>query len=189
MNTREAARARRSIRRFQDIPVPPEALKELADLARLYASGGNIQPLRCAVVSRKENTDRVFDCLKWAMYLPGFEIRPDNRPKAYLVLVADQNVKRNYQFDLGAAATTVMLSAQDFGLQSCCLAVVQKEALRQILSLPEDLVPEIAIALGYGAQESTAVPMTDSVKYIQDADGNLQVPKRMLEETLVFSDL
>lgn len=51
MQVQEAIRTRRSIRRFQDRPVDGETLKKLVDLARLHASGGNMQPLRYAVIA------------------------------------------------------------------------------------------------------------------------------------------
>ena len=189
MDVKNAIRNRRSIRRFQNKPIPAEALKELADLARLYASGGNMQPMKTAIISKQENVATVFSSLNWAMYLPGFVIREDQRPMAYLVLLGDKSIRTPYQFDLGAMATTVMLAAEDFGLSSCCLAIARKGIVRDLLKLPENMEPEVVVALGYADQRSSEVPFTENQKYTELENGDMQVPKRSLEETLIYQDL
>ena len=182
-------RNRRSIRRFQNKPVPEAALRELADLARLYASGGNMQPMKTAIISKQANVDTVFSSLNWAMYLSGFTIREDQRPMAYLVLIGDKSIRTPYQFDLGAMATSVMLAAMEFGLSSCCLAIARKGIIREFLQLPENLEPEVVIALGYADQQSGEVPFTVDQKYMELENGDMQVPKRSLAQTLLYSDL
>lgn len=189
MDVKTAIRGRRSIRRFLNKPVPEEALKELADLARLYASGGNMQPMKTAIVAKKDGVDKVFSCLNWAMYLPGFRIEEDQHPMAYLVLIGDKSIRTPYQFDLGAMATSVMLAAMDWGLSSCPLAIARKAPIREMLALPENLEPEVVIALGYAAQESAEVPFEGSQKYMELENGDIRVPKRTLAETLIWSDL
>lgn len=189
MDICSAIRNRRSIRRFQNKPVPEAALQELADLARLYASGGNMQPMKMAVVSKPSGVDTVFSSLNWAMYLPGFTIREDQRPMAYLVLIGDKSIRTPYQFDLGAMATSVMLAAMEYGLSSCCLAIARKGIIREFLNLPENLEPEVVIALGYADQQSCEVPFTCDQKYMQLENGDMQVPKRSLTETLIYDDL
>lgn len=189
MDICSAIRNRRSIRRFQNKPVPDAVLKELADLARLYASGGNMQPMKTAIVSKQPGVDTVFSSLNWAMYLPGFAIREDQRPMAYLVLIGDKSIRTPYQFDLGAMATSVMLAAMEFGLSSCCLAIARKGIVRQLLELPENLEPEVVIALGYADQQSSEVAFTADQKYRELENGDMQVPKRSLADTLLYNDL
>ena len=185
MEVCQAIRARRSIRRFLPREVPHEALAELADLARLYASGGNMQPMKLAIVEKEEHREMVFSCLKWAMYLKDFTIRPDQRPMAYLVLIGDKRIRSQYGFDLGAMATNVMLGAQEFGLASCCLAIVEKDPIRKLLGLHAQQEPEVVIALGYADQQSEAVAFVDTPAYAQLPNGDLQVPKRSLAEICV----
>jgi nitroreductase len=72
MHTFDAIAARRSIRKFRPEPVSRELLRELVEVTRLYPSGGNLQPLRFAIVTNPTLTDAVFSDLKWAMYLPDF---------------------------------------------------------------------------------------------------------------------
>ena len=92
--------------------------------------------------------------------------------------------KRSAQFDLGAAATTLMLAAEGEGLGTCCLASFNGPALKTILELPEGMEPLLVIALGYPSQQSKAVDMDGDVKYYEDAQGCLCVPKRKLDDIL-----
>lgn len=186
MDVQTAIMQRRTIRRFQNKPVDPSVLRELVRLSRLYASGGNLQPIRYAVVTKQELLDNVFKTLKWAAYLPGFEIKEDERPMAYIVLSCDTNVKKNAQFDLGAASTTLMVAAESYGLSTCCLGSFDRAKIISLLQLPENLDPLLVIALGYPAQKSRVVDMVGDVKYFEDENDSLCVPKRTLEEVMTL---
>ena len=187
MHIQEAIETRRSIRRFQGRPVKQEILTKLVDLARLHASGGNLQLLRYAIVSEQPLRDQLFAELKWAMYLPEFEILPSQRPGAYIVILSDTQVRKACQYDLGAASTTMMLAAREYGLDTCALGAFSAKEVSRLLDLPEALHPELVLAIGYRAQESTVVPMEGSVRYTMDDQGNLRVPKWSLEEVLVMN--
>lgn len=54
MELDQAIQGRRSIRRYQDIPVPQSAVNEMIEAARLAPSGANSQPWRFVVVRSQE---------------------------------------------------------------------------------------------------------------------------------------
>lgn len=188
MTTTDAMLQRRSIRKFLPKEIPYTTLKEIVDLARLYPSGGNLQPLRFAILCAKEHTDALFADLRWAMYLPDYTIGETEKPTAYIVILRDEAIKKKCDYDVGAASTMVMLAATDRGLASCPIGNFHPGRLSQLLKLPENIKPELVIALGYPAQESRVVPMADSIRYTQDEQGNFLVPKWDTEYILVFSD-
>lgn len=189
MDIQSAIRKRRTIRRFQSRPVSADILNTLVELSRLYASGGNQQPIRFGIVSQKPMVDEVFRQLAWAMYLPEFEILPEQQPPAYIVLLRDNRVKHSCQFDVGAAATTLMLAAEGFGLSTCCLGSFQAGQLQQLMGLASCYHPELVIAVGYADQKSDIVDFKNSVCYYQDISGELRVPKYSAEEVLIYSDV
>ena len=188
MTTKEAMLQRRSIRKFLPKEIPYDTLKEIVELARLYPSGGNLQPLRFAILSKKEHTDALFADLRWAMYLPEYTIEETEKPTAYIVILRDETIKKNCGYDVGAASTMVMLAACDLGMATCAIGNFHAGRLSALLQLPETLKPELVIALGYPGQESRVIPMADSIRYTQDEQGNFLVPKWNTEEVLVFSD-
>ena len=187
MQTFDAMELRRSIRKFRPEPVSHDCLKEIVEVARLYPSGGNLQPVRFAIVSSQELNDVVFADLKWAMYLPGFTIAPHERPTAYIILLRDSTVSKKCDYDIGAASTMVMVAAADRGLGSCPIGNFTAAKVSKLLNLPDNLQPELVIALGYPAHESRVVPMGDTVRYTQDETGIFLVPKWSTEDILVFN--
>jgi nitroreductase len=186
MTTKEAMLQRRSIRKFLPKEIPSDILKEIVELTRLYPSGGNLQPLRFAILTQKELTDALFADLRWAMYLPDYTIGETEKPTAYIVILRDESVKKNCDYDVGAASTMAMLAATDRGLASCPIGNFHAGNLTALLQLSDNLKPELVLALGYPDQESTVVPMGDSIRYTRDDAGNFQVPKWNTEEVLVF---
>lgn len=186
MRVEEAIRNRRSIRRFRQDPVPVELLHRLSDLARLYPSAGNQQPIRTAIVTKAPHLQEVFKTLRWAMYLPDYAPAENERPTAYLILLSEQ---KNCLFDLGAAAMAVTLAAQEQGLASCCLQSAEPKKIQHLLGLPKQMEALLVIALGYGAQESCMIPAEDDLRYRQIENGALVVPKLTLERTLLYSDI
>ena len=185
MEVREAIRERRSLRRYEQKEIPRETMAALLEDAALYASGGNRQPIRFMAVTEPELREKIFDCIKWAMYLPDFEIAADRHPAGYVVLLAEKPAA--VQFDVGAAATTLMLDAKGFGLDSCCLGALDRPALKEILPVPKELEIALVISLGVGAQVCRAVPFRGDVKYYEDGDGNFCVPKYSSEELTLFT--
>lgn len=188
MTTKDAMLQRRSIRKFLPKEIPYDTLKEIVELARLYPSGGNLQPLRFAILSTPELTDALFADLRWAMYLPDYTIGELEKPTAYIVILKDVSIKKHCDYDVGAASTMVMLAASDMGLASCPIGNFHGGRLAELLRLPETIQPELVIALGYPAQESHVIPMADSIRYTQDEQGNFLVPKWNTEDVLVFTD-
>ena len=188
MTTIDAMLQRRSIRKFLPKEIPIDTLKEIVELARLYPSGGNLQPLRFAILSTPELTDALFADLRWAMYLPDYTIGQSEKPTAYIIILKDASIKKHCDYDVGAASTMVMLAATDRGLASCPIGNFHAGRLAELLHLPESIQPELVIALGYPAQKSRVVPMADSIRYTQDEQGNFLVPKWNAADILVFSD-
>ena len=66
----ELVKENRSCRRFyEDQAVAHEALKELVNLARMSASGANLQPLKYILSCDPQKNAEIFSCLAWAGYL------------------------------------------------------------------------------------------------------------------------
>ena len=78
----------RSCRRFyQKHNVDVKILKELVDLARLSASGGNVQPLKYILSCDPKKNALIFTHLAWAAFLKDWPGPDDGeRPSAYKFL-------------------------------------------------------------------------------------------------------
>ncbi len=187
MDINELILKRRTIRKFQQKPLTDEQLKGYINAARIAPSAANLQPLKYAVVTGKDMTDKVFETLKWAGYLKGeYNPKENERPTGYIVVCVDNGIsKANFDMDVGAAVENIILTALADGVGSCWLGSVERPRLKRLLKLPENLEISCVVALGYPAETPTAVEMKNGdVKYYLDGE-TLNVPKRPLNEIII----
>jgi len=182
-------RNNRSYRRFhQDVPVSMETLRDLVDLARLSASGANLQPLKYILSSDPATNAKIFPYTAWAGYLKDWDGPVDGeRPTAYVIILGDTEIRSSFGCDHGIAAQSIMLGASERGLGGCMLGALDRDALRETLSIPDRY--DILLALALGSPKETVVleevgPGGD-IQYYRDQDGVHHVPKRPLGEIIL----
>lgn len=191
MTVFEAIKTRRTIRKFKQTPIGCEMLMKYIDAARVAPSAANIQPLKYAVVNNPETNEKVFELLKWAGYLKGeYDPKDGERPTAYIVVCVDTDIReKGYGEDVGAAVQNLILAALEDGVGACWIGSVDRPALAQLLDLPEKYVISSVIALGYPAEEpKEAEVLNGDIKYYLE-EGQLQVPKRSVDEVLIATFL
>ncbi len=179
----------RSYRRFhEDYAINEKTLKELVDLARLSASGGNLQPLKYILSCRTQKNALIFPHLRWAGYLkdwPG----PDEgeRPGAYIVILGDTRISKSFGCDYGIAAQSILLGATEMGLGGCMIGSIDRDGLRRALKIAPYHEILLLLALGRPREKVTIETVKDGagVKYWRDAEGRHYVPKRELEDIIL----
>ena len=179
----------RSYRRFvEDIRVEPQTLRELVDLARLSASGANLQPLRYILSCQPEKNALIFPNLSWAGYLKDWPGPSEGeRPSASVIILADTEITRSVDCDHGIAAQSILLGAAEKGLGGCILASINKERLRKDLNIPERYEILLVLALGK-PKEKVVIDQTDNagnIRYWRDKEGTHHVPKRRLDDIIL----
>lgn len=188
MNVYDAIMKRRTIRKFEQKAVSEDNLVKLVDCARVAAYGANVQPLKFMIVNNSETLQKIYPMTKWAGYLADGAPKENERPAAYIAILGDSSIKSNkmYEVEAGAAVTTMMLEAVEMGLGTCWLGAIQRDEIKKLLELDENLNVVYLLAVGYPKQESKIVDMKDNgVKYYEDENGVINVPKRSLEEILI----
>lgn len=179
----------RTYRRFfEDEPVSRQTLTELVDLARLSASSSNLQPIKYILSSDRKKNAEIFPCLAWAGYLKDWPGPSEGeRPPAYIVMLGDTSISRNFGSDQGIASQSILLGATERGLGGCIIASVQKQKLREILKVSEGLEILLVIALGKPKENVVLeeLPSSGEVRYWRSEDGTHHVPKRSLDEIII----
>jgi nitroreductase len=179
----------RSYRRFyQETAIELETLRELVDLARLSASGGNIQPLKYILSCDPEKNALIFPHLRWAAYLKDWPGPSEGeRPSAYIIILGDKNISAQFGCDYGIAAQSILLGATEKGLGGCMIATIRREELRQDLKIPANYEILLAIALGQPKEIVVleTVGADGDIKYWRDEEGKHHVPKRPLDEIII----
>ena len=187
MNAITAIKERRTIRKFLQKEVSVQSLEILVDCARLAAFPANVQPLKFGIISDKKICDSIFPHTKWAGYLENGTPAENERPLSYIAIFGDNDIKGSFEVEAGAAITNMCLAATDMGLGSCWFGSINREEIVKILEVPERYSLLYILAVGYPAQESKAVDIKNNdVKYFLDENNILNVPKRTLNEVLLF---
>ena len=178
----------RSCRRFdQSVKIPQEKIKNWIELARLSASGRNMQPLKYAICTDELVNKQIFQHLGWAGYLTYWQGPEEGeRPVAYIAVLHDKTLTDKYYCDDGIAMQSILLGAAEEGFGGCIIGTVNKGKVAKILRLPEELEILWLIALGKPAEKSIIENAKQGeIKYWRDDKGIMHVPKRPLEELIV----
>ena len=124
----------------------------------------------------------------WAGYLSDWSGPAEGeRPAAYIVILGDTELRKTFGCDHGIAAQSIMLGATERGLGGCMIGSIDRDALRQVLDIPERY--EILLILALGKPAETVVledvgPGGD-IKYYRDEEDVHHVPKRTLGELII----
>jgi len=167
----EAMRRRRVTREFLDEPVSTADLETVIRAARWASSAGNRRIHRFLVIRSLETIQRL------KPFAPGIL----GNPPALIVVSTDitraqaEHVQldrdMNSWIDVGTALMSMMLACEALGLGSCPATSFSQAAVSRALALPESLVPELILQIGYptsrgprrgsGVTRPTAAELTD----------------------------
>jgi F420 biosynthesis protein FbiB-like protein len=177
-----ALRGRRSIRSYEDRPIPDDLLDRVLEAARHAPSPHHSVPWRFAVLTGAEARARLADAMgdRWRRDLArdGLseeeieqEVAKSHRrlTRAPVIVVGslylepldsypDPTRQQAEMFmaghSLGAALQNIMLAAHARGLASCwmCAPVFCPDVVRDALGLPAELIPHALLTIGYGAR-------------------------------------
>jgi len=179
----------RTYRRFhQEVAVKHQTLRELVDLARLSASGANLQPLKYILSCEPQKNALIFPNLGWAGYLKDWPGPSEGeRPSAYIIILNDTQISQNPGCDHGIAAQSILLGATEKGLGGCMIGTVNKKKLRKVLDIQPRYEILLVLALGKPKEQVIieALNDTDDIKYFRDSDGKHHVPKRALDDIIL----
>jgi nitroreductase len=186
---KELVTKNRSYRRFdQTSRISEDQILSWVELARLSASGANLQPLKYFVSTDEKLNALVFPTLAWAGYLKDWDGPIEGeRPAAYIVILGDLEISKNFGVDHGIASQSILLGAVEEGYGGCILANIKRDALREVLHLDSQYEILLVLALGKPVEtvKLAAVPPDGSIKYWRDEKGVHFVPKRTLSDILV----
>lgn len=182
LNVREAAQQRRSIRQFEQQPIPSQDMDEILDVVRLAPSAFNVQPWRFVIVETPE--------LKAQLAAAAFNQRQVLSAPAVIVLYTDmadalanidevihpgmdavqrattrQSILRVFEKQTedqreswGAAQGHIalgylLLAAESQGYQTSPMAGFDAEAVKTLLNLPANARVPALVAIGRGTEE------------------------------------
>lgn len=167
MNTLEAIKSRRSVRRYTDQPVAKEVLSQIVEAASYAPSWKNTQTVRYLAVYSHEVKKEIADhCVQ---DFAGNQRIIENAPVLILELTVagrsgyerdgsfSTSQGTHWQsFDAGIAAEAFCLAAHELGLGTVIMGVFDEEKVAAAAQIPEGQKVSSMIALGYPAEEPKA---------------------------------
>lgn len=145
MDAIECMKTRRSVRAYQEKPVPREVIEDIVDCARLAATAINIQPWRFVVVQDAATRKQIADTTDYGKFI-------EQAPVCIAVFCEDTK----YYLEDGSAATqNILNAARAQGLGACWVAGDKKpyaSKVGEMLGVPKDHKLISLIPMGYPAQ-------------------------------------
>lgn len=142
---------RRSVRAYDSRPIEKEKIDSLFEAVRWAASSSNEQPwfYLYATADQTELWSKMFVALEdvnklWAQHAP-----------LLILSLARKTFRKNGKenryalYDVGGANSFLALQAVHLGLQVRQMAGFKADVAIQNLSIPEDMIPAVFIAVGY----------------------------------------
>ncbi len=156
MNTIEAIKNRRSVRKYKADEVSDEHLQILLEAAMLAPSAGNAQPWEFIIVKSKEAREKIAQVNPFAQMAI----------EAPLSIIVCGNLKEEkypgfWQQDCSAALQNLMLAAVELGLGTVWTGVYPvEERVKQVqeyFNMPEHILPMGIVVVGHPDQKTGTV--------------------------------
>lgn len=162
--------SRFSSRAFENKEVPNEEIMKVLEAASSAPSANNTQPWRFAVASTEEQKSAFYSFivegnLTWCKQAP------------VLILLAAQMETPVASFDCGTAWGYLSVQAAKVGLNTRAMGGFDRAKAKEVLNLPENVEPQIVIALGYRGDKAT-LP-----EKLQEREGH--TPRNAVEANLI----
>ena len=148
MDTIDALKTRRSIRRYTDKHVAAEMLERICTAAMYAPSAGNEQPWHFIVVTDGELLAKIPDIHTHAAMAA--------KAPAAILVCGDLNLESHKGFwvqDCAAATQNLLLAAHAYRLGAVWCGIFPKEdrvmKYRKLFALPDDIVPFALVPVGY----------------------------------------
>lgn len=153
MDLMDALQDRRSIRRYENRDVPPEAIKTLLDAAETAPSAGNLRARRYIVVTRPD----LRKALAIAAYFQG-----QVAEAPLLIVVCADIAKSSSRYgdrgslyaiqDADAAIMCMLLAAHSLGLGACWNGAFDDQTVKELIGLKEGVIPVAILSIGWPAE-------------------------------------
>ena len=141
MDVFEAVQARKSIRAYQDTPVPREKLERILEAGRLAPSARNTEPWHFIAVIDHKKRRRLASGL-YAKFIA-------EAPLAIVVLGDKKASSDWYAVDASLALENMVLAAVNEGFGTCIVGSFNEEDVKKLLKVPENFEVIALIAVGY----------------------------------------
>ncbi|MDY7109876.1 MAG: nitroreductase family protein [Planctomycetota bacterium] len=186
MELMDVIRRRRSIRAFRNDPIPDDVLGEILEAGRVGPTAMNVQDCRFGIITDADVKAKLVEVSggqEWITTAPviialcrvlaaDIKTLPDDDINVlvwqarygraaidHLNALEDRRVARMLLDwrDTAYVGQQMVLAAENFGIASCWIGLIDTPKADAVLGLPEDVVCDMLLPLGYPAEEPEAI--------------------------------
>ena len=181
MDLIDAVRTRRSIRKYQDKPVPWDNIVTILQSAKYAPFAGNILNSKFVVIKSDSKRQAIAEACFQQYWM---EIAP-----IHIIVVGEPEKAERFYGTRGsrlytiqgaaAAIQNMLLTAHSLGLGACWVGAFDEEEIRRITNLPEHVNVQAIITIGY-ADEKPPMPPKYRIEHIMFFEkwwGRIESPK------------
>ena len=151
MEFQKVLKQRRSIRKYLSKKVEEEKINKLIESVKFVPTAHNVQYYEVFIVKKQELKDKIAEAALSQEFVAQAPI--------VFIFCIDLKKAQGWREELYAvqaatmAAYAVSLEAFNLGLGSCFVGAFEKERVKKMLNLSENLEPIIILPVGYAAEK------------------------------------
>ena len=146
MEVYEAIRRRVAVREFKPEPVPEPIVRKILLAARWAPSQRNRQPWRLVVVQDKNTLAKIGALASTGGFIA----------QAPLAIAVVMDTTRMVQFDAARAIENMILTAWAEGVGTCYVGGIDRDAVKELLGVPEEMELITVMPFGFPTDDSLA---------------------------------
>jgi nitroreductase len=177
MQTLDCIRSRRSVRKFKDRVVEFAKVGSILEAGSLAPSAGNLQDWKFILVLDDKKREQIAEACVHQMWMSEAPVH---------VVVCSEKQSGKFYGERGdtyysiqncaAVVENMILAANDQGLGSCWVSAFDDKKLRSLLSIPDKVVPQAVVVVGYANEKPKEPPRhsLENVTYIESWDNRIR---------------
>ena len=157
MSFLELAKARYSVRSFQDRPIEEEHLNLILEAGRVAPTACNFQPQRIYVARSAEAREKLASVCRCTFGAPVTLVVCYDRERDW-----KNKLLPGYESgetDAAIVCTHMMLEAFELGIGSCWVGYFNPQVVAETLGLPENITVSALLPMGYPAEDAQPLPL------------------------------
>jgi nitroreductase len=162
MEILDLLKSRRSIRVYQEKPVPQDLLLQILEVGRWAPTGANLQPWHFIVVADPETRRQIGEVARFLF------IKSSHVGKAPVVLALGFDTRKGKygRYDVTLAGANMMTMATHLGLGTCWIGAFDGPKVKEILEIPKYIEVIGLVTLGYPEENAEVPPRVELEKIV-----------------------
>ena len=166
MTFQELARARYSVRSFQDTPIAEETLNLILEAGRIAPTACNNQPQKIYVAKSEEARKKLASVCRCTFDAPLILVVCYDRTRDWKNKLAPGY--ESGETDAAIVCTHMMFQAFELGIGSCWVGYFNANEVANVLGLPENITVSALLPIGYPADNAQPAPLHTQYREFAD---------------------